>query len=494
MGRTRASAKKETSKRKKSEKGEEEAEKDEVKIEKKVKVNQDGLNQSFLKACKEGSVEEVKKLLEEGAEGFAVDEETGKNVLHFACKRKEAQEELVRFLIEKHRSLVQMVDFKQLHALHEATKCSSAKVCKILLDVKGCNVNATDGQGRTPLIVACELEYDDDESVEKARLFIERGADVKKKNELGDTALHSACSWGRPELVAILLEAGCDVNALGDDNRTPLMYACGNEMFGEEIIPILIEAGADVSLKNGWGQSVVNCAFGTGGKTLKALAPFVPEGCTELKWRLPAYDGADPIGAYCEGRQFGWKPDSELGYFVERIHEADATADWCWALLRNESFGLDIVFGKLQQLEDIKKFKMIVTELCSRNAGFNPKSGETLLHAIVLNEKLSKEDQLEAARFVMSFYINPFVPNSDGKRAVDYCDTKERELEALLLKYQRWRPDRRVMEWYGPYCKKRLVAFLLVEKRLRLGLNRDLKNLLLSHIAETEYVWVNWES
>jgi hypothetical protein len=176
---------------------------------------------------------------------------------------------------------------------------------------------------------------------------------------------------------------------------------------------------------------------------------------------------------------------------VEWIHDADATADWCWALLRNESFDLATAFSRLKKLEDIKKFKMIVTELCSRNAGFNPKSGRTLLHAVVLNSKLSKEDRLETLRFVMSFYINPFVPDKHGKQVVDYCNTKEnRELKALLLNYQRWRPDRRVMEWYGPYCKKRLEAFLLVEKRLRLGLNRDLKNLILSHIAETEYVWV----
>jgi ankyrin repeat protein len=331
--------------------------------------------------------------------------------------------------------------------------------------------------------------------VEKARLFIERGADVEARSKARKTGVHAACSWGRPELVEILLEAGCDVNSLNEDNVTPLMYACGNEMFGEEIIPILVEAGADVSLKKEDGYTAVDRAFATGGKMMKALAPFVPEGCTDLKNAIPAGGCADPIGACCEGRKFGWKPQSGLGGFVKWIHHADKAADVCWALLRDESFDLGISFSELKKLRDIKKFKMIVTELCSRNAGFNPKSGETLLHAVILNEKLSKEEQLKAARFVMSFYINPFVPEEDGYQAVDFCFPKEkRELKSLLLNYQRWRPDRRVMEWYGPYCKKRLVAFLLVEKRLRLGLNRDLKNVILAHIAETEYGWVDWES
>jgi hypothetical protein len=75
MGRTRASAKKETSKRKKAE-GEEEEEKDE--IEKKVKVDQEELNKAFLKACEEGSVGEVIKLLEEGRRCLLLTRRQGK--------------------------------------------------------------------------------------------------------------------------------------------------------------------------------------------------------------------------------------------------------------------------------------------------------------------------------------------------------------------------------------------------------------------------------
>jgi ankyrin repeat protein len=484
MGRTPVE-KKETFKRKKSEK--EEEDQDEDKIEKKVKVDQDELNKSFLKACK-GSVDEVKRFLEEGAEVFAVDEETGKNGLHFACGRKEAQEELVRFLIKKCKALVQMRDCKQRSALHLAAKHSSAKICEILLEVKGCNVNALTGYSLTPLMIVCVLEYKEEETVEKAKLFIERGADVKKKDEDGDTALHLACFLGRPEVVAILLEAGCDVNSLGNANQIPLMYACQNRVFGERIIPILIEGGADISVKDNEGDTAVNHAFTGGAKMLQALAPFIPEGCKELKGEIPGDKCADPLGAYCEGRKFGWKPNSEMADFVEWIHDADTAADYCWALLRNESFDVSLVFNQLEKLNNLEKYKMIVTELCSRNAGFNQNSGRTLLHIVVLNSKLPKKDRLEALRFVMNFYINPFVLDNHGNRAIKYCRRKE-EIE-FLSQYQRWRPDRRVMEWYGPYCKKRLVAFLLVEKRLRLGLNRDLKNLLLSYIAETEYVWV----
>jgi hypothetical protein len=331
---------------------------------------------------------------------------------------------------------------------------------------------------------ALGLKLSSTEAVEKSILFIERGADV---NGLGDNALHLACHRGRPDLVEILLEAGCDVNSVDEKDETPLMQACDNGMFGEEIIPILIEAGADISLKKDKWTTAVRCAFYKGGKMLRALAPFVPEGCKELKDTLPVDEGADLLGAFCEGRKFGWEPEERMGDFVNWIHDAD-TADYCWALLRDETFDVNIVFTELEKLDNLEKYRMVVTELCSRNAGYNPASGRTLLHAVVLNSKLAKKDRLDALRFVMTFYINPFVLDNDGNQAIKYCDTKEEIV--LLSQYQRWRPDRRVMEWYGPYCKKRLMAFLLVEKRLRLGLNRDLKNLILSYIAETECLWV----
>jgi hypothetical protein len=90
----------------------------------------------------------------------------------------------------------------------------------------------------------------------------------------------------------------------------------------------------------------------------------------------------------------------------------------------------------------------------------------------------------------MSFYMNPLVLDDNNKRAIEYCTKEEKELGKLLANYQIWKPEKKVMDWYGPYCRQRLRAFVLVEKRLKLGLSRDLKNLILSYVAEREYVWV----
>jgi len=60
----------------------------------------------------------------------------------------------------------------------------------------------------------------------------------------GHTPLHCAASYGRAEVVAALLAAGADVNAVDRHGRTPLRYA---QAFRHEACIRLIEkAGGTV--------------------------------------------------------------------------------------------------------------------------------------------------------------------------------------------------------------------------------------------------------
>lgn len=62
---------------------------------------------------------------------------------------------------------------------------------------------------------------------------------------LGDTALHMAVTSGNSNMVAVLLDAGADVNARGDSKVTPLHAAAfsGNAQIAEA----LLKAHADVN-------------------------------------------------------------------------------------------------------------------------------------------------------------------------------------------------------------------------------------------------------
>jgi len=86
----------------------------------------------------------------------------------------------------------------------------------------------------------------------------EKITDVAQRNFMGDTVLHTVCSWGGAEPVRILIDAGADVNALGDHKSVPLFNAVVGR--NVEVIKLLLMAGADVKIKNGLGRSVLDYA------------------------------------------------------------------------------------------------------------------------------------------------------------------------------------------------------------------------------------------
>ena len=78
------------------------------------------------------------------------------------------------------------------------------------------------------------------------------------RNFLGDTPLHTVCSWGELEPVKQLIAAGADVNAIGDQGSTPLF----NAVIGKnpQIISLLLKSGANPKIKNDMGNSVADYA------------------------------------------------------------------------------------------------------------------------------------------------------------------------------------------------------------------------------------------
>ena len=59
-------------------------------------------------------------------------------------------------------------------------------------------------------------------------------------------------------IVSLLLEAGADVNAKGDNEETALMLAAANP--NPEVVSLLLEAGADVNARDNRGNSALNYA------------------------------------------------------------------------------------------------------------------------------------------------------------------------------------------------------------------------------------------
>jgi ankyrin repeat protein len=67
----------------------------------------------------------------------------------------------------------------------------------------GCDVNAVDSNGRTPLMYAAR--YNQPTAV---RLLLERGADIKARDKDGKTALGLAKQFNNQEVIKALNSAG----------------------------------------------------------------------------------------------------------------------------------------------------------------------------------------------------------------------------------------------------------------------------------------------
>lgn len=145
--------------------------------------------------------------------------------------------------------------------------------------------------GQTPLMAA--------ESLAMATLLRDRGGQVQARDADGGTVLHYAVSRAAAlDLVRYFVAQGADINARGWDNETPLFAAVSyfNERdrsgtatvwtgedpaagevvdhgpSGPEVIALLVELGADINAVDAYGNTVLmQCAVADDGELVETL-------------------------------------------------------------------------------------------------------------------------------------------------------------------------------------------------------------------------------
>ena len=121
---------------------------------------------------------------------------------------------------------------------------------QVLLD-HGANADAENDEGKTPLHLVSQGDYDSQElGVNIARLFLERGVNVHAQDKDNNTPLHSAAFSGMLEISRVFLDHGANVNAKSKQGRTPLHQVArgkyNSEKHGVGIARLLLERGTDV--------------------------------------------------------------------------------------------------------------------------------------------------------------------------------------------------------------------------------------------------------
>lgn len=104
------------------------------------------------------------------------------------------------------------------------------------------NARSKDKRGRTALILAALGGH-----VDVINALIEKGARLEDKDKTGHTALSWAAMRGQAAAARVLLQHGANVNTQSFALVSPLLYAVGTQ--NQQIVALLAEAGADLDFE-----------------------------------------------------------------------------------------------------------------------------------------------------------------------------------------------------------------------------------------------------
>jgi ankyrin repeat protein len=142
--------------------------------------------------------------------------------------------------------------------LHGAAAVGHTDVIELLLQ-SGVQVDQPNllQHNSTPLHLACEARR-----VQAVRILLQRGASVAARGFGGRTAVHAAASGGSKDVLELTLQPqyNADVNAVDEDQQTPLLTAIDAEPWNAQVVEALLLAGADIIPSNDPESSALDLA------------------------------------------------------------------------------------------------------------------------------------------------------------------------------------------------------------------------------------------
>lgn len=201
-------------------------------------------NFELSKAAYAGDIEKVKALLESGADVNSWSNLGSHSNTPLMYAVYGGYYEVAKILIEAGADVNTAHDTTHTVLYHALESYQlRAEVIQLLLDA-GVNMDYT------PLTWAIRYRV----APEIVAMLIEAGADVNERDENGTPALNTAVRFRRNQLIDIILRSGAEINAADESSgRTALALAV--EIKDIETVNQLIEAGANLEMTDTWGNT-----------------------------------------------------------------------------------------------------------------------------------------------------------------------------------------------------------------------------------------------
>jgi len=156
-----------------------------------------------------------------------------------------------------------------LHIACENINYLPLEIFKVLIETKGCDINAQNTDDDTPLHYALPSFNTNNGIIALTYLLTKTNVNVNIKGHNGDTLLHFACkniNYLRLDVFKLLIETlGYDVNAQNTRNDTPLHYTLRffNPNDGGDITVLtylFTRKGIDPNIKGQYGHTLLHSA------------------------------------------------------------------------------------------------------------------------------------------------------------------------------------------------------------------------------------------
>jgi ankyrin repeat protein len=214
--------------------------------------------QNLIVAAIRGDLDQIKELVEKGAELDAKTIGGGRDAHFWAAAMGNVDVE--RFFLEKEAEAepTQKTQTKTKpkkkpdDGLNYAAKNGKLEIVKLLLESNR-DPNYKDRDGDTSLTLAAEHGH-----TAVVELILEHGADKNSKNGDGDSALILAVQKGYPPVVSSLLANGADIEAKDKKGKTALIWAVSNNDIG--ITTQLLEKKPKIDSKDNDGWPALHIA------------------------------------------------------------------------------------------------------------------------------------------------------------------------------------------------------------------------------------------